>query len=424
MSVLGIVAEFNPFHNGHLYLLNTARNNNSFDAVVCVMSGSFLQRAEPAFCSKWSRAEMALNAGIDLVIELPFCFAVRSAYYFARGAVQLLSKTGVVTHLGFGSENGRLDDLQKIASILAEEPDDYRTLLKQFLGQGLSFPAARSKALQQFIGPQVSNIEELMSGPNNILAIEYLHNIKKDNLNLSPFTIPRLGQHYYSQKLSNFSSATAIRTALHKNPVITPDISQALPLSSQNILTREFASGRAPVLPDSLELAILASLRSMTISSLKEIYEISEGLEYRIKEASNLSGSLDQLRSRIKSKRYSLSRINRILLYTFFALTKEHIAVFDQHGPQYFHILAVSSKGREILQEMKNKSGLTILSRGSEVKRLSKEKEKSVAGDMLAFDILATDIYSLLLPHPEMRGGGQDFLNSPLVINSAHVLQQ
>ena len=417
MSVLGIVAEFNPFHNGHLHLLTAVKDNGSFDAVVCVMSGSFLQRAEPAICNKWSRAEMALKAGIDLVIELPFCFAVRSAYYFARGAVQLLERTGVVTHLGFGSEHGNLTHLQKIAAILVQEPDDYKVLLKKLLGLGLSFPAARSQALQQFLGPQSINLEELLTGSNNILAIEYLHNIKKDNLNLLPFTIPRIGQNYHSEQLSNYSSATAIRTALQKNPVMSAEISQSLPLTSKNILLRELNSGGAPVLPNALEQAILANLRSMSINSLKDIYEISEGLEYRIKEASRLSGNLDQLRRRIKSKRYSLSRINRILLYSFFALTREQIAVFDQHGPLYFHILAVSSKGREILQEIKNKSNLTILNRGSEVKKLSKEEGKSTAGDMLALDIWATDIYSLLLPNPNMRSGGKDFLTSPLLLS-------
>lgn len=417
MNVLGIIAEFNPFHNGHLHLIDAAKNDHNFAAVVCVMSGNFMQRAEPAICGKWSRAEMALDSGVDLVIELPFGFAVRSAYYFARGAVQLLARTGVVTHLGFGSEAGRLDDLQKIAALLADEPDDYKLQLKKYLARGLSYPAARSKALQDFMGLKIINAETLLNGPNNILAIEYLRNIKQGDIKLTPFTIPRKGQHYHSHNISHLTSAKAIRSKLYDNPVITPDIAQALPPTSQRILLREIIAGRAPVLADSLEQAILTNLRGKTISSLRQIFEVSEGLEYRIKEAANSSGSLEQLRRGIKSKRYSLSRVNRILLYTFFNLSPEQMTVFDQHGPLYFHILAVSSKGREILLEMKNKSSLPILSRGSEVKKMSQIKEENAAADMLALDIRATDIYSLLLPSPEMRQGSQDFLTSPVTEN-------
>lgn len=152
MAVLGIIAEFNPLHNGHLHLLQEAHNHEQFDAAVCVMSGNFLQRGDPAICNKWSRAEMALQSGIDLVIELPFCFAVRSAYYFARGAIQLLTRTGVVTHLAFGSEIGNIDTLKSISTIIANEPENYKSLLKKYLSQGLNFPSARSKTMQSLLG--------------------------------------------------------------------------------------------------------------------------------------------------------------------------------------------------------------------------------------------------------------------------------
>ena len=165
MNVLGVIAEFNPFHNGHKYFIDTAKKNGPFDAVVSVMSGNFSQRAQPTICDKWSRAEMAIQGGVDVVIELPLCFSVRSAYYFARGAVQLLARTGVVSHLGFGSEEGQLDTLMRIASLLAAEPDDYRALLKKWLAQGLSYPVARSQALQQYLGSQSNDVYELLKVP-------------------------------------------------------------------------------------------------------------------------------------------------------------------------------------------------------------------------------------------------------------------
>ena len=245
-----------------------------------------------------------------------------------------------------------------------------------------------------------------------------MHNILKDNLNLQPFTIPRQGDDYHCQCISGsgYSSAGAIRNALYKKPVITRAIEEVLPDSSRLILQREIIGGRAPIGSESLGPIILANLRQMELASLKEIYEVSEGLEHRIKTASLQSGSLEELRQEIKSKRYSLSRIDRILLYSLFHLNKEQFAALDQQGPQYFHILAFSSKGREILQTIKNNSPLPILSRGSQVKKLSGETD-SLAGNLLAVDILASDIYSLLAPRPEMRKGGKDFITSSLYIN-------
>ncbi len=418
MNVLGVIAEFNPFHNGHKYFIDTAKRNGQFDAVVSVMSGHFSQRAQPTICDKWSRAEMAIQGGVDVVIELPFCFAVRSAYYFARGAVQLLARTEVVSHLGFGSEHGQLEPLMKIASLLSAEPHVYQVLLKNLLFQGLSYPVARSQALQEYLGPQSFDLAGLMKGPNNILAIEYLHNIIKENLRLQPYTVARQGEGYHSMNIpaSGYSSAGAIRTALKNDPAMNKKVEQAMPRASRLILQREINAGRSPIGSESLGPFILANLRNKKLSSLKNIYEVSEGLEHRIKKASLQSGSLEELRQGIKSKRYSLSRIDRILLYSLFDLDKEQITALDQHGPQYFHILAFSSKGREILQAIKNKSSLPILNRGSQIKRMHVKTSSSMVNNLLNFDILASDMYSLLAPHPEMRKGGKDFLISSLYV--------
>ena len=168
MKVIGIVAEYNPFHNGHRYLIEAARQKNPGAAVVCVMSGHFLQRGEPALINKWSRAEMAVHGGVDLVLELPLVFSVRSAYYFARASLILLAKTGLVTHLAFGSESGSQQELQTIARLLVNEPKEYRQLLKSYLQQGDSFPSARAQALQSFLG---QDTEQILSQPNNILAL-------------------------------------------------------------------------------------------------------------------------------------------------------------------------------------------------------------------------------------------------------------
>jgi len=411
VAVLGIVAEFNPFHNGHQYLLKQAIDQIQPSAVICVMSGPFTQRGEPAICSKWARAEMALQAGFDLVIELPFCFAARSAYYFARGALLTLHQTGVVSHIAFGSESGRLEPLTSVARLLASEPEAYRSLLKHYLAQGLSFPVARSHALQNSLPDPDLQIGELLRGSNNILGIEYLHVIYEEKLPLVPITISRQGSAYHSTELGSYASASAIRQAAGK-AAPSPLISPAMPLSSWDILQREIDRGCAPVLPNALEQSILFRLRSVSKADLAKIYEVTEGLENRIKDAARTCATLDSIRHRIKSKRYSLTRIDRVLLYALLSLSKEQIGSFDRTGPQYLHILGFSSKGQKILQSIKNKSSLDVLVRGQDVARVLNNSDHPGA-PMLTLDVLATDIYTLLFPHPPQRTAGRDFNTPP-----------
>lgn len=414
MAVLGIVAEFNPFHNGHQYLLKQAKDQIQPSAVICVMSGHFTQRGEPAMCSKWARAEMALQAGIDLVIELPFCFAARSAYYFARGALLTLHQTGVVSHIAFGSESGRLDSLTSVAQLLAAETEAYRSLLKSHLAQGLSFPVARSRAIQKVLpDPEV---ESLLRGSNNILGIEYLHVILEEKLPLVPITIRRQGPTYHSTELDAYASASAIRQAAG-NEALYQLISPTMPLLSWDIMQREVAIGCAPVLSNALEQSILFSLRRIAKADLAKIYEITEGLENRIKDAARTCTTLDSVRHRIKSKRYSLTRIDRVLLYALLSLSKVQIDSFDRTGPQYLHILGFSSKGQKILQSVKNKSSLEVLSRGKDVARVLNDSDHPAA-QMLALDVLATDIYSLLFPNPLKRAAGLDFATPPVRVYS------
>lgn len=417
MSVLGIIAEFNPFHNGHRHFIQSAQQVGDFDATICVMSGNFVQRGEAAICNKWTRAHMALQAGADLVIEIPFCFCVRSAYFFAWGAIHLLNATGVVTHLAFGSENGRLGELQAVAATIADENLEYKTVLKNFLSRGMNFPAARSKTVKSITGESISNVDSIIRQPNNILAIEYLRVLLQGAISIEPFTIPRIGSQYNSLELSSYASASAIRHNLFNNPADTHNF-LFMPYPASALLQQEIQAGRAPVNFAALEQALLAKLRTMPINQLREIYEISEGLENRIRKAAIACSTLEQLRHEIKSKRYSLTRINRQLLYILFNVETQRMKSFDRHGPLYFHILGFSTKGREILQEIKNKSSLRILNRGSDVKEAYHDKSEPVLQTMLELDVQATDVYSLLYPNITYRYGAQDFTTSPLFINN------
>lgn len=411
MNVLGIIAEYNPFHNGHRYLIEAARQKHPGAAVVCVMSGHFLQRGEPALVNKWARAEMAVHGGADVVIELPVSFSVRSAYYFARGALGLLAQTGVVTHLLFGSESGCLQELQAIAEFLSCEPRDYRDQLKLFLGQGYSYPVARSMALQGYLGNSDRGLQHLLGQPNNILALEYLRVIKEMQLKIEPITIPRLGG-FHDEELHGFASATAIRLAL-SNRSNRLDLHPVMPAPSRTILEREIIRGAAPVFDTDLEALIFYRLRTMSHRELAEVYEVNEGLEYRIKDAAIRSTSLPELRQAIKSKRYSMTRINRTLIYALLDITRKKIEQFDERGALYYHILAFSERGQSILQKLRDYSSLPVLSRGHMVKKAASGKFGTAVKEMISLDIIATDLFSLLLPHPDLRRGGQDFITSP-----------
>lgn len=412
MAVLGIVAEFNPFHNGHFHLIREMSKYGSFSAVICVMSGDFLQRGEPAICSKWARAQMALHSGADIVIELPCCFAIRSAYYFARGAIELLSRTGVVTHLGFGTENGDLQLLNEIAFILAREPETYKYELKKHLAQGLSFPAARTRSLQNQLNIPRETLHNTMLQPNNILAIEYLRVIKEKGIPITPLTIARIGS-YHSMDISEIASASAIRRLLLSIDDNYNQIKSTMPQACLNILEQEIKLGRSPVFLKSLEQSLLIKLRTMSIEQLEQIYEISEGLEYRIQSAANNSRTLSEFKQLVKTKRYNATRISRTLLYILLAITKKQMLLFDQTGPQYLHILGFSTKGQKILQEIKLKSSLRILNRGSDVRETMEQKDNPVASQMMQLDVTASNVYSLLFPNPAARKGGTDFQMSP-----------
>jgi len=392
-------------------MLRTFQRSHDFEATVCVMSGNFVQRGEAAICNKWTRARMALHAGVDLVIEIPFCFCVRSAFYFARGSLQLLNATGVVTHLGFGTENGRLDELDAIATIIGKEEPEYRHHLKSYLARGWSYPSARARAVEAVAGNQFPELDSVLGQPNNILAIEYLRVLLQDKLPLQPLTIPRIGSDYNSLDASPLASASAIRHSLLTD---RGDLSgQAMPPAACAILQQEIEAGRAPVDTTTLERALLARLRMLSAHQLTPIYEVSEGLENRVLKAAIASGTLEELRRSIKSKRYSLTRINRLLLYILLGVETRQILGFDQYGPAYMHLLGFSTKGRKILQAIKNKSPLPILSRGSEVKAASEDPSSPIRQDMLRLDVRATDLYTLLYPHPRQRRGAQDYTTSP-----------
>ncbi|HHY05828.1 MAG TPA: nucleotidyltransferase family protein, partial [Clostridia bacterium] len=254
MNIIGIIAEYNPFHNGHLYHLQTAKKRTAAQEVICVLSGNFLQRGEPAFTNKWARAKMAIQNGVDLVFELPVLYATHSAYWFARGGIETLAHTGIVSHLAFGVETVNPTLLQKTAALLAEEPPSYQQRLQQLLRTGLSFPQARIQALP----PELSQHSQLLQSPNNILALTYLQILQEQNLSLNPVMIKRQGADYLDKTLPQnpFPSANAIRNHLTQSPTqfltLLQELTSYLPPATLEILQDEYNRGQAPVFPEQL----------------------------------------------------------------------------------------------------------------------------------------------------------------------------
>ena len=307
MKAVGIIAEYNPFHKGHQFHLSRARELTGADYVIVVMSGNYVQRGTPAMFDKYTRAEAALRSGADLVLELPVSVATGSAEYFASGAVKMLADTGIVTDLCFGSECGSLIELQKLADILAEEPEDYQSLLRKYLKEGMSFPAARAHAMKDY-APELAS--DLLDTPNNLLGLEYLKALKRLHSTILPHTIQREGNAYHDITVTDGRSASAsgIRdTLMNSQGVFTDRILQQLPFPE---LYKDY-EGLSPISENSFSLLLLQKLRAIQDQPLEQYFGVSAELSNRIwnrlDEFSSFSDFTDLLKTR-ELTRTSVSR--------------------------------------------------------------------------------------------------------------------
>ncbi|AIS52569.1 hypothetical protein TKV_c13980 [Thermoanaerobacter kivui] len=390
MKILGVIVEYNPLHNGHLYHLQASKSLSNCDYTVAVMSGNFVQRGEPAIVDKWKRTLMALKAGIDLVIELPVVYATSTAENFAYGAVKLLDSLNVIDYLCFGSERGNIEELLEIVQILVEEPPPYKQALKEYLKNGITFAKARELALKKVIN---NEIEKILQTSNNILAIEYLKSLKKLKSPIKPLTIKRKGPLYTSLELKGeFASASSIRKHIFDRGL--KDVENYIPNFTKEILKESFLKGEGPVSFEEFSKILIYKLRSK--APLEDIFDVSEGLENKIYKASQLTNRIDELIKLIKSKRYTESRIRHILTHLLLNIDKKIFEEFD--GPNYIRILGFNKKGIEILKEIKKKSQLPIITKISHYKR----KLNNVK--MFEKDLFATDVYTLAYKNSSITG--------------------
>ena len=387
-GILGIVSEYNPFHNGHLHHLEVSKQITKTDFSVVVMSGNFVQRGDTSLINKWVKTEMALKAGVDLVIELPTVYALSSAENFADGAVKILNSLGVVDYISFGSEIGEIAPLNDIANILYKEPKEFSSLITTQLKSGLSYPRAREIALSQFFGTS-KKYSEILNNPNNILGVEYLKALKRRRSHIRPLTIKRDYSDYNSTKVKNgIASATAIRTMIENKK----NVHYVVPYETYELLDEEINNGRVIPNLSVFEKEIIYTLRKMTLSEIANLPDVSEGLENKIKVAANNCNNLRDLIANIKSKRYTQSRIQRILLYALLNISEKDINASKRVTP-YIRVLGFNKPGKRIISAIAaaNPKLKIIVS----VKKFMENSNDNTLRNMISKDILATNIYTL-----------------------------
>ncbi len=379
MLTAGIICEFDPFHNGHAFLLEKVRDELGADRTVCVMSGSFTQRGALSGWDKFDRAKAAVLCGADLVLELPFAYAVSSADYFARGGIRVLKTLGCVSHLAFGSESADIDALKKAASVYSESED---LSVKDALKQGLSYPEAISKALG----------DEDPQGPNDILAACYLKEISSQNAGFLPFAVKREGaEHQGPSQNGRYASASYIRGECLRIGSLA-SCKDLMPERAFEILSASGFAGKTA------EDRLFAMIRhSLLISSGQDIAacpEVSEGLENRLRQAAEKADGLDSLIKTAKSKRYTYARISRALIQLLCGETKDDIATFEENSTTYAKVLAFNRTGAEILKEA-SLNGAAVIS------NVNKYVHKNRASArMLELDMKASDVYSIAVGRP------------------------
>ena len=389
-KVLGIIAEYNPFHNGHLYHLEQAKKLTGSSYTVAVISGNFTQRGSTALIDKWSRAEIALNCGVDLVLELPTLYATSSAENFADGAVKILKSFKVVDYLAFGAETSDMDLLEPIADVLYKEPKAYKMLLANELKKGVSFPKARENALMLYLG-DIRKYLNVLSSPNNILGLEYMKSLKKYNSIIKPVAITRFEAGYNDISYSgNIASATAIRNIIKNGNFKV--LRKLVPAPSYGILMDNIKQGH--IIPDLsvFERQIIYNFRKMSLSEIAELPDVSEGLENSIKKVANSCNTVNEFLNLIKSKRYTSTRIQRILIYSLLGITKKDMALSKKVNP-YIRVLGFNKRGKFLISEIaKANPKLDII---TSVKRFIDTSSNKNLKSVLEKDNWATNVYSI-----------------------------
>lgn len=373
MSLIGIVCEFNPFHNGHKYLIDSVKKDG--DIVVCVMSGNFVQRGEPAIFPKDVRTRTALMNGADIVIELPFAYATASAEYFATNALRILDSVGC-DKIAFGTENNNIEDIERVARNF--EDDNFKARVSHYLDKGLSYPTARQSAFDEL------ELDFDISAPNSILAIEYIKAIKMLSLNIKPVTVKRTGTGYHDEfSVDSYASATYIRNCIFNNR----DFKELVPRIAFDEYDNAIKNGRI-LSQDKYDISSVTLLRSNIYEKNDSLSNMSEGLCNRIDSAVKESISLDEIYERSKTKRYTYSRIKRGVLSRMFSVSEKTV---DTPVP-YCRLLGYNKSVQSKIGDVIKNSKLPFVVRYSDI-----EKGSDFMKEIFMLECKTTDFYNSVL---------------------------
>ncbi len=385
MKVSGIIAEYNPFHNGHKWQIDLLKEK--YDTVVAVMSGSFVQRGDVAITSKWSRAKSALLSGCDLVLELPCVYSMSTADRFAFGGVSLLNSLGCIDAISFGSESGDIHALKDAANHIINETEKQSMTIQTLLDRGYSYATARQTAFSDVID------ESLFKNPNNILGIEYIKHLSLSGSSITPITHKRQGEEYKSPNINtSLASASAIRDNCESDY-----IKSSMPDAAYEIFKTEDKH-----FLKNLDTAAISHIRIHGPEDLKNCPECVEGLENRIYDAARKFSSIEEITNACSTKRYTKAKIRRIILSAILGINKN----LSLETPKYARVLGATQKGCKLLSEIKKQSAIEIITKTADYK---KENE------MFYKDILATDVWALSSENSENRQAGLDYTISPVM---------
>ncbi len=390
MKVLGIIAEYNPFHNGHIYHIKRAKEITGADYTVLVMSGNFTQTGNIAVVNKFERAKIVTKYGIDLVLELPTIYATSSAEYFAYGAVNLLNSLGIVDSICFGAEEKEITNIKAISKIILENENDIYADIKKELKEGITFAAARQIAISKYLPKETDiNYAEILSKPNNILGIEYIKALYKLNSNIEPYVLYRDTANHSDTEVDNdkkIASATAIRNLLKSNEIervkeYIPEEMYDKLINSNICLNQDFYQ------------ILRYKIATMSKEEIKEINGVTEGLENKIIDANIHSKNYEELVSNIKSKRYVETKIRRALVNIILDIKKDTFNKCILGNLTYAHVLAMNENGKKIISKISKTSNIPLLTSIND--KFIKKLDEDTLG-MINIDIKSSNIHSII----------------------------
>ena len=379
---IGIIAEYNPFHNGHLYQIQKAKELTGADTVIAVMSGNFTQRGDTSLINKFEKAKIASQNEVDMVIELPTIYSISSAENFALGGIKILNEIGNIDYLVFGIEEENLEKLQAIADVLVNEDDEFKRNIKEELDKGNSYPKAREIALKKVLSSE--NVKNIMQKPNNILAIEYLKALKITNSKIKPIAIKRKNTMHNDENINeNYASGTYIRKLFIENNF--NEIKKVVPKYTYERLLELKNQGTYVSSINDFSDIVIYKIRTMTKEEISKIADVNEGLENSIKLASTTCKIIDEIIEKVSTKRYTKTRISRILTYILLDITKSDMEQSKNNDP-YIRVLGINKKCEEILSTINNNKLITSL---------KKFEENNGENQLLNIDTKETEIYTI-----------------------------